>query len=140
MDSPSLCGCTRCDGRRAATPAFSPTRGSQPFRRDALPRFDRAGCLRLYLLRFDGAAAAGFYGFSHRGRGYSYLTGFDPAFAFESPGTLVLAHAIEAAIAEGAGEFHFLRGREAYKYEWGAVDRWNRRRSFRRAAAERSVA
>jgi CelD/BcsL family acetyltransferase involved in cellulose biosynthesis len=41
-----------------------------------------------------------------------------------------------AAIAEGAGEFHFLRGREAYKYEWGAVDRWN----FRRAAAERSVA
>jgi len=48
--------------------------------------------------------------------------------------------AIEAAIAEGAREFHFLRGREAYKYEWGAVDRWNRRRSFRRAAAERSVA
>jgi CelD/BcsL family acetyltransferase involved in cellulose biosynthesis len=110
------------------------------FHRDALPRLDRAGCLRLYLLRFDGAAAAGFYGFSHRGRGFSYLTGFDPAFAFESPGALLLAHAVEAAITDGAGEFHFLRGREAYKYEWGAVDRWNRRRSFRRAAAERSVA
>ena len=110
------------------------------FHRDALPRLDRAGFLRLYLLRFDGAAAAGFYGFSHRGRGFSYLTGFDPTFAFESPGALLLAHAVEAAIAEGAGEFHFLRGREAYKYEWGAVDRWNRRRSFRRAAAERSVA
>ncbi|MFL5199961.1 MAG: GNAT family N-acetyltransferase, partial [Microvirga sp.] len=110
------------------------------FHRDALPRLDRAGCLRLYLLRFDGAAAAGFYGFQHRGRGFSYLTGFDPAFAFESPGALLLAHAVEAAITDGAGEFHFLRGREAYKYEWGAVDRWNRRRSFRRAAAERSVA
>jgi CelD/BcsL family acetyltransferase involved in cellulose biosynthesis len=110
------------------------------FHRDALPRLDRAGVLRLYLLRFDGAAAAGFYGFSHRGRGFSYLTGFDPAFAFESPGALLLAYAVEAAIAEGAREFHFLRGREAYKYEWGAVDRWNRRRSFRRAAAERSVA
>ena len=66
------------------------------FHRDALPRLDRAGCLRLYLLRFDGAAAAGFYGFSHRGRGFSYLTGFDPAFAFESPGALLLAHAVEA--------------------------------------------
>jgi CelD/BcsL family acetyltransferase involved in cellulose biosynthesis len=110
------------------------------FHRDALPRLDRAGLLRLYLLRFDGAAAAGFYGFQHRGRGFSYLTGFDPAFAFESPGALLLAHAVEAAITDGAGEFHFLRGREAYKYEWGAADRWNRRRSFRRAAAERSVA
>ena len=135
-----MCGCTRCDGRRAATPASSPTPRVAAFHRDALPRLDRAGLLRLYLLRFDGAAAAGFYGFSHRGRGFSYLTGFDPAFAFESPGALLLAHAVEAAITDGAGEFHFLRGREAYKYEWGAVDRWNRRRSFRRAAAERSVA
>jgi CelD/BcsL family acetyltransferase involved in cellulose biosynthesis len=96
--------------------------------------------LRFYLLRFDGAAAAGFYGFSHGRRGYSYLTGFDPAFGFESPGALLLAHAVEEAIAEDAREFHFLRGREDYKYEWGAIDRWNCRRSFRRGAAERSVA
>jgi len=59
----------------------------------------------------------------------------------ELPPNVALMHIlIEAAITDGAGEFHFLRGREAYKYEWGAVDRWNRRRSFRRAAAERSVA
>ena len=115
-------------------------RGSQPFIATRCRGSTAPACLRLYLLRFDGAAAAGFYGFSHRGRGFSYLTGFDPAFAFESPGALLLAHAVEAAITDGAGEFHFLRGREAYKYEWGAVDRWNRRRSFRRAAAERSVA
>ncbi|HEX8166992.1 MAG TPA: GNAT family N-acetyltransferase [Beijerinckiaceae bacterium] len=110
------------------------------FHAEALPRLDAAGVLRLYILRLDGAAAAAFYGFSHRGRGYSYLTGFDPAFAFESPGALLLAHAVEEAIAEGAQEFHFLRGREAYKYEWGAVDRLNRRRSLRRAVPEQSVA
>jgi CelD/BcsL family acetyltransferase involved in cellulose biosynthesis len=110
------------------------------FHAEAMPRLDAAGLLRLYTLSFDGAAAAALYGFSHCRRGYSYLTGFDPAFAFESPGALLLAHVIAEAIAEGAQEFHFLRGREAYKHEWGAVDRWNRRRSFRRLVAEKSVA
>ncbi|HEX8666557.1 MAG TPA: GNAT family N-acetyltransferase [Beijerinckiaceae bacterium] len=110
------------------------------FHAEALPRLDAAGLLRLYIGHFDGVAAAAFYGFVHNGRGYSYLTGFDPAYAFESPGTLLLAHAVEAAVAERAEEFHFLRGREAYKYEWGAADRWNRRRSFRRTAVEKSVA
>jgi hypothetical protein len=47
---------------------------------------------------------------------------------------MLWAHAIEQAIAEGAREFHFLRGPEAYKYAWGATDRWNMRRSFRRNA------
>lgn len=110
------------------------------FHREALPRLDAAGLLRLYTLALDDRIVAASYGFHHAGRGYSYLTGFDPAFAFESPGQILLAHAIEEALAEGAREFHFLRGQEPYKYEWGAVDRWNRRRSFRRVAAERSVA
>jgi CelD/BcsL family acetyltransferase involved in cellulose biosynthesis len=110
------------------------------FHAKALPRLDEAGLLRLYTLSFDGTVAAAFYGFCRGGHGYSYLTGFDPAFAFESPGALLLAHAVTEAMADGAQEFHFLRGREAYKYEWGAVDRWNRRRSFRRIAGEKSVA
>jgi CelD/BcsL family acetyltransferase involved in cellulose biosynthesis len=110
------------------------------FHREAAPRLQAAGLLRLYTLGLDNEVVAALYGFHHAGRGYSYLTGFDPAYAFESPGLILLAHAIEQAMAEGAHEFHFLRGREAYKYEWGAVDRWNRRRSFRRIVAERSVA
>jgi CelD/BcsL family acetyltransferase involved in cellulose biosynthesis len=35
---------------------------------------------------------------------------------------LALGHAIEAAKAEGAASFDFLRGREPYKYAWGARD------------------
>jgi hypothetical protein len=50
------------------------------------------------------------------------------------------AHAIEQALREGAREFHFLRGQEAYKYGWGAVDRWNQRRSFRRIGARHVAA
>ena len=105
---------------------------AQNFHRFALPGLMKAGFPRLYLLRIDGVPAAAHYGFVHRGNAYSYLTGFDPDFAFESPGVILLAHAIEQALAEGARVFHFLRGPEAYKYEWGATDRWNRRRSIRR--------
>jgi CelD/BcsL family acetyltransferase involved in cellulose biosynthesis len=54
---------------------------------------------------------------------YYYLGGFDPRFRALSPGTLLVAHAIEQARAEGATAFDFLRGSEAYKYRWGAVDR-----------------
>jgi CelD/BcsL family acetyltransferase involved in cellulose biosynthesis len=106
----------------------------QDFQRAALPRLAAAGLTRCFVLRIAGAAAAAYYGLAHRGRAYAYLTGFDPAFAFESPGVILLAHALEQAFGEGARSFHFLRGPEPYKYAWGASDRWNRRRSFRRTA------
>jgi CelD/BcsL family acetyltransferase involved in cellulose biosynthesis len=104
----------------------------QSFHREAMPGLLRAGVLRLSLLRIAGEPAGAYYGFVHGRQAYGYLTGFDPNHAFESPGLMLWAHAIEQAVAEGAREFHFLRGPEAYKYAWGAVDRWNMRRSFRR--------
>ncbi|HEX2134596.1 MAG TPA: GNAT family N-acetyltransferase, partial [Microvirga sp.] len=110
------------------------------FHYDAAPALQDAGLLRLYTLAFDGRVVAAYYGFQHRGRAYAYLTGFDPACEFESPGALVMAHAIEQALREGARELHFLRGQEAYKYGWGAVDRWNRRRSLRRRGAQHAAA
>jgi CelD/BcsL family acetyltransferase involved in cellulose biosynthesis len=110
------------------------------FQRAALPRLLSAGVARCYVLRIADAAAAVHYGFLHRERAYVYLTGFDPDFAFESPGVLLLAHAVEQAFREGARAFHFLRGPEAYKYRWGASDRWNRRRSFRRLAGRNTHA
>jgi CelD/BcsL family acetyltransferase involved in cellulose biosynthesis len=51
-----------------------------------------------------------------------YIGGFDPRWSALSPGTLLLGHAIEQATAEGAAAFDFLRGAEAYKYRWGAID------------------
>jgi CelD/BcsL family acetyltransferase involved in cellulose biosynthesis len=58
-----------------------------------------------------------------RGRAYAYISGFDPEWARYSLGTLLIAFAIERAIDEGCREFDFLRGREQYKYGWGAVNR-----------------
>ena len=105
----------------------------QAFQREATPLLLAAGLLRLYVLRIAGEVAAAHYGLTHGATSSVYLTGFDPAFAFESPGLMLMAHAIDEAAAEGMREFDFLRGPEAYKYRWGAVDRWNMKRSIRRS-------
>jgi CelD/BcsL family acetyltransferase involved in cellulose biosynthesis len=106
-----------------------PVRG---FHALALPELVGAGLARLFTLTIEGRVAGAYYGLQHGGRAYAYLGGFDPDFAFESPGTMLIGHAIAEAAAGGAAAFDFLRGQEPYKYEWGAVDRWSRRRSFRR--------
>jgi CelD/BcsL family acetyltransferase involved in cellulose biosynthesis len=100
----------------------------------ALPRLVVAGLARLSTLTIEGQVVGAHYGLQSGPRAYAYLGGFDPSFSFESPGTILVGRAIEAARQDGATEFHFLRGQEAYKYEWGAADRWNCRRSFLRAA------
>ncbi|HWT29643.1 MAG TPA: GNAT family N-acetyltransferase [Propylenella sp.] len=103
------------------------------FHREAMLGLDQAGLLRLFTLSIEGQIAAAHYGIACSGRHYVYLLGFDPDFAFESPGVLLMAHAIEEALAEGCLEVDFLRGQEQYKYDWGAIDRWNVKRSIFRA-------
>jgi CelD/BcsL family acetyltransferase involved in cellulose biosynthesis len=98
----------------------------------ALPGLAAAGILRLYGLRFGRDMAGVYLGFFRNGSAYAYLGGFDPAFARESPGTVLIGHAIDEAVRDAATEFHFLRGKEEYKYQWGAVDRWNSRLELRR--------
>lgn len=102
------------------------------FHLTAAQRMLDAGMLRLYLLRVGNSTAAAYYGFTAKRTAYAYLSGFDPEFAELSPGTQIVAHAIEEAIREGAHEFHFLRGGETYKYAWGAVDRPNTALTLRR--------
>ncbi len=89
------------------------------------------GMLRMYVMRAAGRIIGGCYGFQAHGRAHFYLMGSDPAWAKHSVGTLLVGHAIEAAQREGVGEFDFLRGREDYKYTWGAVDRGQYRRVLR---------
>lgn len=102
----------------------------QRFHAAALPGLVGHGLLRSYLLRIEGRVAGIFYGFQAGGALLAYLGGFDPGFAFESPGTVLMGHAIEQAMREGARELHLLRGQEAYKYDWGAADRWTTCRTF----------
>lgn len=110
----------------------------QAFHAAALPALMRGGLVRLYALLIGGRTAAVYYGFQHRGRAYAYIGGYDPEFSFESPGSILLASAMERAIREGAEEFHFLRGQEAYKYQWGGQDRINLCLTLARTAQRRA--
>src|SRR5262249_25928149 len=95
----------------------------QRFHLEVAPDLASRGLLRLHALEHEGRPIAVLYGVVDRDRFYSYLHGFDPEFARFSPGAVIVHRAIEQATHEGASEFDFLRGREAYKYAWGAVDR-----------------
>ena len=87
-----------------------------------------AGALRMNSMRAGDRVVAVFYGFADSSAVYYYLSGYDPDLEKLSPGMLIVAHAIECAVRDGATTFDFLRGAEDYKYSWGAKDRLNRRR------------
>lgn len=90
-----------------------------------------AGLLRLRELHVGGVVAASLLEVYDRRCAYCYLGTFAPGFAHLSPGTLLIGYAIEEAIGAGAERFDFLRGRERYKYRWGARDVASYRRVLR---------
>jgi len=104
------------------------------FQNEATTALATAGLARFFTLRIAGQLAAAYYGLLWRDRAAFYLSGFDPAFEYESPLTVLIGHGMRDAVQRGATDFSFLRGQEGYKYLWGATDRWNRRRSFRPVA------
>ena len=105
----------------------------QRFHREVIRSMFYAGILRMHALRRNDAIVAIFYGFAHNGTVHYYLSGYDPSLEKFSIGSVIVAHAIEQAIAAGAHTFDFLRGAEEYKYSWGAVDRMNVRRQLVRS-------
>ena len=90
----------------------------------AAPGLAARGLLEVHLLRFGDDVVAACLALPAGRDLMLYLSGFDAAYAFESPGTILLGEIAEAALAERR-TLHFLRGGESYKYAWGAVDRFN---------------
>jgi CelD/BcsL family acetyltransferase involved in cellulose biosynthesis len=108
--------------RRGVAGAFAGAR-MQAFHHEVARKFLQRGWLRLHRLRLDGETAAAFYCFQLGRRVYYYLSGFDVAFGKFSIGNVLMAQAIERAIADGATEFDLLRGDETYKFAWKAEER-----------------
>src|SRR5215469_15155478 len=77
-----------------------------------------SGRLRLYRLRVEGRTAAVVYSLFQGDTVYCYLQGFDPAFSFFSPGTVLIFFLMQDAVRLGMRRFDFLRGREPYKQHW----------------------
>jgi len=104
---------------------FPPTSGgdaSRLFIRRLFEEFGPGGAIRLTFLTVNGRRiGAGIHFDDGESIGY-YNAGVDPGARELSPGVILLARHLAAAIAAGRTRFDFLRGDEPYKYEWGAVD------------------
>jgi CelD/BcsL family acetyltransferase involved in cellulose biosynthesis len=81
-----------------------------------------AGWLRLWILEVDGRPAAARYDFSYGNVYHAYNGGRDPRWSNLSVGLVLRKHTLEAAFAEGATAYRFLRGDESYKGRFGTVD------------------
>ena len=105
--------------RWGATPSHF---GDSPFHRElARVALDR-GWLRLWLLELEGRPIAAWHGFQVGTVCSYYQAGRDPSFERFSVGFLLLAYTIRSAIAEGAQEYRFGRGDEAFKSRFTSHD------------------
>jgi CelD/BcsL family acetyltransferase involved in cellulose biosynthesis len=107
------------------------------FHRRAATGLAAAGLLQSSVLLVDGTPAAAFHGLCGQGALHYYIGGFDGAFRAASPGSLLIADAMERAARAGLPTFDFLKGAEPYKYRWGATDRPRSRVRLAPAAAAR---
>jgi CelD/BcsL family acetyltransferase involved in cellulose biosynthesis len=104
---------------------FPPTPGgaqSRAWFRRLLELTGDDGTFQLHFLSVAGRRIAAGAWFEDADAWYLYNAGVDPEARELSPGVLMSAKAIEAAILAGRHRFDYLRGDEPYKYEWGAVD------------------
>jgi CelD/BcsL family acetyltransferase involved in cellulose biosynthesis len=104
---------------------FPPTPGGEQSRtwfRRLFELLGAEGTFQLHFLVVGGRRIAAGAWFEDAEAWYLYNAGVDPEARELSPGVLMSAKAIEAAILAGRRRFDYLRGNEPYKYEWGAVD------------------
>jgi CelD/BcsL family acetyltransferase involved in cellulose biosynthesis len=82
------------------------------------------GWLRLWIAEADGAPQAAWYGWRIGGRYCYSLSGLSKDYERLALGTVLLAHTIEQAAAEGAGIYDLMWGDEGYKqrFETGQRD------------------
>jgi CelD/BcsL family acetyltransferase involved in cellulose biosynthesis len=94
------------------------------FHRDVMHALAARGRLRLHCLAIGDALVAVYYCYAFGGEVSHFQSGFDPGRQNMSPGSAVMAFAIEQAIAEGARVFDMLKGEYPHKAIWA-----NERRS-----------
>ncbi|MCA1832454.1 MAG: GNAT family N-acetyltransferase [Actinomycetota bacterium] len=78
--------------------------------------------LRIVVLELDGKPIAVDVGFSYRGTWSLYNMSYDHSMPELSPGMVLVGETVRLAAEEGCLTFDFLRGREPYKYRFGAID------------------
>jgi CelD/BcsL family acetyltransferase involved in cellulose biosynthesis len=105
----------------AALQCFRPGCGSRRLAAAAPARCGCACSLRLRLLELDGQLLAGDLSCVFENTEFLVKTGYDERFSRLSPGLVLRAEALRAAIDEGLSRYDFLGGPDPYKVRWGAV-------------------
>lgn len=91
--------------------------------REALPMLEQSGLLRMFSLKLNGEVLGVLYTLVDPPQRdsrtqYFYLIGYSIEHARLSPGTLLIAFAIDHAAHEGVRTIDMLRGNETYKQHW----------------------
>ena len=85
-------------------------------------RFSRRKWIELNICSYKDRILAALISFNYFGCVYFYNVAFDRDFAWYSPGIYLFNHCIQEAISNKKKVADFLRGREEYKYYFGAED------------------
>ena len=109
-------------GERGLFPPNAGGDASRVFIRRLFEAFGPEGPVRLSFLVRDGRRIGASIHFDDGDTVSYYNAGIDPDARDLSPGVIMIAKLVQAAIATGRHRLDFLRGDESYKYEWGAVD------------------
>ncbi len=121
--------------RWGADGLFPDTEGgahSRTFFRRLFELFPAGGPLSLAFLTVGGRRIAAGVSFQTADSLLYYNAGVDPEARDLSPGVLMVERYVRRALERGLARMDFLRGDEAYKYEWGAIDEPIRRLLVRR--------
>jgi CelD/BcsL family acetyltransferase involved in cellulose biosynthesis len=92
------------------------------FFQEIASRFSLQKWIELNLLSYEDRIMAALLNFSYSDQVLFYNVAFNKDFARYSPGLFLFNHCIKQAISEGKKKADFLRGREKYKYYFGAED------------------
>jgi CelD/BcsL family acetyltransferase involved in cellulose biosynthesis len=82
------------------------------------------GWLQLAFLEVMGKKAAGYLNFDYLNHIWVYNSGLDRSYLELSPGWVLLGYLLQWANENKRASFDFMRGDEAYKYRFGAVDKF----------------
>ncbi len=97
-------------------------KGMTDFFQEIASRFSLQKWVELNLLFYEDRVMAALLNFSYSDQILFYNVVFNRDFARYSPGLFLFNHCLKRAISEGKRKADFLRGREKYKYYFGAED------------------
>ncbi|GAG11667.1 unnamed protein product, partial [marine sediment metagenome] len=101
---------------------FWKKKGMSDFFQEVASRFSLQKWVELNFLFYEDRVMATLLNFSYEDTIYFYNVAFNKDYAWYSPGLFLFNHCIKEAISEGKRKADFLRGREKYKYYFGAED------------------